>query len=78
MCSSPKSSGPKFKISRSQGLLSDMDTESRQRFAQNANQADIRRQQRLATQKRWQQKNPQANKKAKSNWLNHWLQTLFN
>jgi len=56
MCSSPKSSGSRRPRSApSKSLAESFSSEQRARFTQVANQAEQRRAQRLATNKRWKQ-----------------------
>jgi hypothetical protein len=56
MCSSPKSSGSRRPRSApSKSLAENFSSEQRARFTQVANQAEQRRAQRLATNKRWKQ-----------------------
>ncbi|ABG41285.1 hypothetical protein Patl_2774 [Paraglaciecola sp. T6c] len=56
MCSSPKSSGSRRPRSApSKSLAESFSSEQRARFTQVANQAEQRRAQRVATNKRWKQ-----------------------
>tara|TARA_R110002012_G_scaffold245086_1_gene420064 strand:+ start:5288 stop:5551 length:264 start_codon:yes stop_codon:yes gene_type:complete len=56
MCSSPKSSGSRRPRSApSKSLAESFSSEQRARFTKVANQAEQRRAQRLATNKRWKQ-----------------------
>ncbi|GAC23918.1 MAG: hypothetical protein CL579_15915 [Alteromonadaceae bacterium] len=56
MCSSPKSSGSRRPLSTSsKSLAESFSSDQRARFTQVANQAEQRRAERLATNKRWKQ-----------------------
>ncbi|MEP7702353.1 hypothetical protein [Paraglaciecola sp. 25GB23A] len=62
MCSSPKSnSASRANRVTVKAFCEDLNQEQRKRFVQVANRADDRRQTRLATQARWQQKNDYRN-----------------
>lgn len=78
MCSSPKSSGH-VNINRApiKAFGEDLTTEQRLRFAEVANRADERRQQRLEAKRRWEQKHNTSKSKEQHSSVWQWLNNFF-
>ena len=67
MCSSPKSNmSARAKQAPTKGILEELTIEQRHHFAEVANRADQQRQQRLATQRRYDEKHGNTTSKTKT------------
>ncbi|MCG8498046.1 MAG: hypothetical protein MI796_18620 [Enterobacterales bacterium] len=78
MCSSPKSSGH-VRINRApiKAFGEDLTKEQRLHFAEVANRADERRQQRLEAKRRWEQKHNTSKSKEQHSSVWQWLNNFF-